>query len=574
MSLQPSQIQYNSLDIDINRVRSSRRSMYEGAYYLYTRHIIHFTGVYNPAATAFKMGLEEPIAGNFPNDQILPAETDWVIRNWLMQPRKLLIYVVGQNVVLQSPWADPENEDITTDDNNGPQPLYCDVTSVHGQKSFNVEMVIQTDINEDRLFPRRIGDQVIDDANLQRIILANVFEQEDRLDQHFFLSRVTRGTAVFNTGVLEGIDQGFYTVAGNKTRGDPDLWRSTLAKLIPVPDNCQREDIEVSIDGANNRIRYNFADRERAFNLITANYPNIVDVKVSQTRFTENPDEWDVFKSVTMHQLIGAVAGAYLGSAGADFAVGGTTAKGVGAVLGAGMGVMAGGLIGMFSRENLPKIGDVLTIEIFGNRKCSKQEMLDAGIHIIDTQLRRSQSLVQGSNLKGAFITVALQAIIGNALGLLAGPVINSFLTFAGATKISTTFDLVGKHLTMNASWNLGVLDVAMVALADRVINRFPSKAAETFGEGDRFTPPPPAPLLQIGFDLVQLMLKNWLNIALGPMNNNPNDKPVYLSFDFNPDGSIPNPKIATPNPAPPGDGFSRGMIPDLIAVRHPWEDQ
>lgn len=540
-----SQVSYNDIDIEINRVRCARKAIIENGHYLYTRHVIHCVGVFNPEATAYKIGQDGPVvAGN--NSSGLPALTDVAVRNHLMRPRKKLYYIVGEDTVLESPWAQDEKQ--TCDDNNGPKPIACDVVQVHGRKTFIIEFIVQTDIDEQRLFPSEIGG-----AGIQDVMLSNAYEQEDDLDEHFFLTRITRGAAVFSTGVLQAIDNGFYQLDGKKTTGDPDRFRKGINRLVPVPPFCKRENFRYHVNRDNNTLTYSFVDREQAFNLNVKAYPNIAEIRAHQTIYEERPDELDVFMNKLKGAALGSIAGGFLGNKLADYSFLGTDLRGLGTIGGIGVGAFAGWNLARFSPSNMPKLGTSITLDIFGNNQCSKREMLSAATHILNTQLVRSRVR---SNPRELF-KMAAEAFgaAGNALegpGAGANPLLRlagiqfnfaaglarnlalapqaflDKLAFAGKTSSHTTFDLTGRHLHVEISGEVGWLGTALMVLGGDVKVRLPG--ADQFGEGD----------------------------------DNADGKGAFLDESYT--------EGFSPNPLPMRDGV-RGYVQEIVTVPHPWEE-
>jgi hypothetical protein len=539
--------------------------------------------------------------------------TDVAIRHYLSLPRKKLIHVVGIVPVLISPWT--QDPDITVDCNNGPTPLYCNVDAIHGQKTFEVEFVVQTDINERRIyktpkttlearppvsqdgsqltaasgpslltFGARAARPVAPDGGqrqqwagnpiaeaqdqlLEQLILSNVYAQEDDVDENFFLTRSTRGRAILNTMVLQALDlrkvrignaqlpplppflqnivpgfiQNFAAAAfaggqqalfNQAFTGDPDIVRLGITRLIPVPPYCKRENLRFAVDEHNNSIVYSFMDRELAYNIVTSVYPNITDVKVTQTRFSYNPDQFQVLTS----QILGSLEGAMRGGQ----AVGTQIASAVGA----GVGGFLGWHISATIPNNMPHFGTALVIEIWGNHQCQKQEMLDAANHILKSQVNRAASILQGIQNPAAFQNFINNIVPAGGAGDIAGQLFNKILpenlidkfknlVFTGRVKVNTTFELTGKHLVLMAEYQQSVFGAILNQLNSKVPALVPS--ADFFGEGD----------------------------------DNADVRGVYVD----------NP--LEPMPAPPGDGFSgknpsanggsRGLVLDPLVVRHPW---
>ena len=297
------QVQYAGLGIDINRVKLSRKSMADGPNYIFTRWLLHFQGIYNPAATAYARGPQLQIVQGFGPKA---PETDVAIRHRLMQPRLPLLYTVGGTTVLQSPWI----QGCTMDTNNGPIPQSCDVLEIHGLKTFIVQMVIQIDVNEKRIvIPFQPADPAAGGRVQQDAILSHCWSQQEDIDEHFFSMRTTSGKVVFATDVLEALRLGLWK-EGDHT-GDPDSWRPEAFSVVPVLPNFQRGNIQAFVDEQDNSLTYAFVDRERAMNLID---PNITKIEARQIYTHTNPDPAEVASRATMRLLAAGLGGVLAGA--------------------------------------------------------------------------------------------------------------------------------------------------------------------------------------------------------------------------------------------------------------------
>ena len=148
------QVWYNG--IAINTVGSQVRLVRQAEYapitpnYTTTRTALYIRGIYNPAATAYVLTPNGPRIAP-PNSGIQAPTTDIAIRYALMTPRRQLVYTAGGQMVLMSPWFVPGALGVMVDDDNGPNPIECNVTAIPGGKTFLVDYVVATKVNESRL---------------------------------------------------------------------------------------------------------------------------------------------------------------------------------------------------------------------------------------------------------------------------------------------------------------------------------------------------------------------------------------------------------------------------------------
>lgn len=210
----------------------------DGTQYLYTRVILDVTGILNPAAMAY-VGNTPPL----PIVGTLPPQTITSIRNTLMQPRGQLIWSFAipnaqPYVVLSSPEID-----APCDFNNGPRPLFCDITNVIGSKTAVIRFAVETFINE------------CPSGGSGTPLLANRFTQSLSTDEQHLDSITTTGIAYFRTDFLQ--------VLGNS----PDAYRDIIFGTLPVVAGMYRANVHVQVAPAQNALRYTVTDRERMYDL-------------------------------------------------------------------------------------------------------------------------------------------------------------------------------------------------------------------------------------------------------------------------------------------------------------------
>jgi hypothetical protein len=282
-----STLYYNGIHVDVvQTVSYDRRIVYDGPTYLWTKHRIHVRGVFNPAATSYGLAgamLPDPAPPPLVRQPGSNASwTDTLVRHYLAQPRKKLIYTAaaavqgngrpdvfadgkngdgGSLVILDCPPSlspdfpnfstDSSRDVYKTDANNGPLPLACNVRQVSGVKTFLVEFVVEACVNECFNYYR-----------FPTVMLSHRWTSTHDVDRHGFTTRHVRGHAVFRSDVLLDL----------KLR--PDGFRAYLSH--PIPTNFQRTNVRAVQHEDGNRVDYQFVDREQPLNL---RYSNVTQVE-------------------------------------------------------------------------------------------------------------------------------------------------------------------------------------------------------------------------------------------------------------------------------------------------------
>jgi hypothetical protein len=365
----------------VQTILYDKRAIYDGPQYLYTRHTVHIRGIYNPAVTSYTW---PPQFGQDTKNQAPsfglghnPAVTEVSIRDYLMQPRRQLIYTVGSYDATNNPVRVRDgaaNEDLTilrsplpinpalptqnlplnapglaSDATDGPKPLFARVKQIAGTKTFIVEYGIQTDLNEAYLYYS---------ANVP-LILSNTWEVEDDLDEDFYTSRTIRGRAVFDQSSLQRLDS------------FADDYRHLL--FFPVPDNCKRTNVRTRLSKDGTILDYSYTDEEQALNIIVdLNVTRIEGViSISQSR------EGLIQAAVDSSPIIFATAQAG-GAAGARF---GSWFGPWGRAIGFGLGTAAGGAAGAFvgtAPKLVPQSALSLLVRVWGSRDATVQQLTQA----------------------------------------------------------------------------------------------------------------------------------------------------------------------------------------------------
>lgn len=176
--------------------------------------------------------------------------TDIAVREWLMQPRRQLVYAMGTTPVLVCPGLNADGTAAGADAMAGPFPLSCDVVQVSGTKSFIVDYAISCVVNEAQLY-----------VATPSVITGHVYERKHVIDQDYYTTIVTRGRAQFRT------DRLLFLAAF------PDDFRSYF--FHPRPAGFKRVHCEVTATEDGSAAEYVVADREMALSIIPAGVTRI-----------------------------------------------------------------------------------------------------------------------------------------------------------------------------------------------------------------------------------------------------------------------------------------------------------
>lgn len=275
-------LEYNGLALNLVRMDAYERvPVYHGPNYLYTRHKLTLTAVFNPAtqqavlagdaAPAFGVGNTLglpfiPAATNFgtllapvgpvaggttglpplgssptANTGRPAAYTASAIKHELMQPRGQLRFSVGGVLMLLAPLPG-----TACDATNGPTPLDCSVTAMTGTRTFRVRFSIQADINESllRLSPTNFG-----------YVLSHRWSMQHDLDSDFFVKRVIHGRLVFRADMVQrgpdaNVGSGF----------NPDDFRRFF--FHPIPTGWARRGVRVKALDDEVTVDYEVTDQQ------------------------------------------------------------------------------------------------------------------------------------------------------------------------------------------------------------------------------------------------------------------------------------------------------------------------
>ncbi len=283
------------LDQLVRLIRRSSEAIYDGPTYLYTQHMIHVMGRFNPDATSYNaLGLPQP--GN------IAALTDAAVRHTLMQNRQQLIITLDEDDLPggEFVWISSPLEGYTTDAANGPIPHHVDVTQLLGAIHMDVEIIIEVNINE-CVSVSHGGTEVVAD----HIVLANLWEVADDMDNNFRTTRTVTGRMTLRTDAAISEDI------------LPDDFRQAL--FFPVMTNCQRRNIRVTATDDGRQVFYTYTDAEKMTGLTVQalqTCPGLTRVEASHTAEIGKPGIDDLMRPVFQSLARGATRGFRVAGAG------------------------------------------------------------------------------------------------------------------------------------------------------------------------------------------------------------------------------------------------------------------
>lgn len=284
---------YNDIPLLILQANMiNRQAIYAGPDYLYTRHTLQLSCVFNPAVMAYLPSAQGVLVGGRPPDPqatfgVGPAVTDAALRTWLLEPRRALYWVMGATNYPQSSlpvllFQSPNVDGAQVDANNGPTPLFCNVNRRVGSKTFLVNVMYQTDVNEINSY----------NTSLPPAILSNRWSMSQSLNEQFFAVRTIHGQVVFRTDVLQALG------------ALPDDFREWF--FFPVPGGFKRTGINVSQNADGTAISYTIIDTEQEISVLSAAQTLFGVVKIEGVHSVE---EWNEGYEAFLMKHPGVVAG-------------------------------------------------------------------------------------------------------------------------------------------------------------------------------------------------------------------------------------------------------------------------
>lgn len=225
--------------------------------YMYTRHEFDCEFLVNPRATNYRR-----TGTTFDEVAVLPTRTHEVIRQKLLEQRKVLIITDSQNpanTILRS----PKNGE-TLDATGGPTPLSCDILSIEGDKSFRARWKIVTELSEQDKWC----------VNGEPILLSFTWRSTAGINERLQDAFIFEGRAIFNESYLQ---------SQSLSADDFRRW------LIPKPVNgMRRSDLSVTLeeDGRTVVIRFTDIDTRHHYK----GFKGITDIEAKAGYSTDRED--------------------------------------------------------------------------------------------------------------------------------------------------------------------------------------------------------------------------------------------------------------------------------------------
>jgi hypothetical protein len=225
------QCEYNGIALDIIHTKSmTRRPVWsdDGTELRAMRFTYELICTYNPEATSYEPGPTENLG-------IDPAITDTAIRYALMEPRKQLLIEADDaagTIVLESPAPG-----FNVDADNGPKPLYCNVTQIT-PATWTVAWGIQTDIIE--------CPEMDDDTSP---ITSSRFSQTQHTGENHLTTITTKGVTCFRTDQLDNLGRA------------ADFYRDQVIPGCPL--NFKRTTVNVMVASPGNILAWTVVDQEQ-----------------------------------------------------------------------------------------------------------------------------------------------------------------------------------------------------------------------------------------------------------------------------------------------------------------------
>lgn len=341
---------YNNVELAIIYEKEiGRKHIYtpDQTTYLWTEWVFDVRATVNPQVISY-IETGTPAKGN------LPATTDKVIRSLLNQPRKSLRFVQNGIEVLRTPRV---NE--VTDAHLGPFVETFDLRRDIAGKTWIVEMRIVARVRE---CPRNPGP----------VLISNRWTRIMDTDEDYISSILTFGECVFDSASL--LSLGTY----------PDQYRIDL--LQPIPQNCKRDNINVTAMSDGCTLKYSFRDQERHFNTRPATR-----IEVYQTEFYAQTS----LESAMIDQGLQAIPNI----------MGGVFNLSPGTVVNS----MASGLFNAI-RQSIPKYYTHLLCRCWGDRGTPKNQILNQALGMAFERVNklRNVEFIVSRDLNGKWVEVQL----------------------------------------------------------------------------------------------------------------------------------------------------------------------
>ena len=283
---------------------------------------------------------------------------DSMLRHFLMQPRQKLKYVIGEDIILESP-----SIDSLVDCNNGPKPVSLTIKKVGGLQSMYVEFVISTDVNESIKY-----------GSPEYPVVSNQFSMEHEIDQDFYTTRKVSGLAHFRGDILL------------KHNYSPDDFREWLN--IPSPIGFKRDIVKCRLHPDSLKLEYSFVDREMHHHLDTRekNEGKLIKLRSSDSKTVPIPRMRNItrlevkqYVSIVTKTLMDAIGGA------TNDIIGSLGPKNWKSWQSATQNVFNG--VRNLSGNLMPVREEKLDITVYGNNRSEKYELEYLALFIIEKRL-------------------------------------------------------------------------------------------------------------------------------------------------------------------------------------------
>ncbi len=234
-------LSYNGIQLNLLKTNSVERTVRlseDNTEYVHTEWTISVTAVYSPAA-----GATTYFQGNPPVYERghLPSETDSVIRHWLMQPRRPLLYQEGGIDILQIPGNLVGGGAI--DAFNGPLPQSCSISRIAGARLFYVNYVVKCFVIE---CPPASQCEFFDECCA---LVSSRYSRTEYIDDQYRSTLVISGIAYFRSDALA-----FFSRSA-------DFYRGFL--IPPYLRGYKRKNIQFTLAHNGTAIEYNCMDVEQ-----------------------------------------------------------------------------------------------------------------------------------------------------------------------------------------------------------------------------------------------------------------------------------------------------------------------
>ncbi len=357
-------LSYRGLDLNILHSTWDREPMIDLAgrtTYESTRVRGSLVVTYNPGAITYTATGNPPVPNVVP---AMPVVTDVAIRNFLEQPRGLLIVKSGNTEWLRSPRNGSDGKPLACDARNGPFLRANNIQYIQGERCWKINLEIETFVNN---YPT-------DSATApQPTIISNRWYAIDDTNWQHLRTRIYQGVCTVNAGWLQ---------TRTATRKYVDDLRVEFAAFT-VPPGFQREQVHVTVTPDGNSAHYTVVDTEKLFNL-DDNCPAVRIAVADSAWVWAGSLSRAVAQSSSISRAAGWVGALSASFQGAPFDV--KTMADFGAV------TLSGTAAG-----NLPKYYKNTVVRVWGNQRASRTDLVNYGLRVAIYRMGRPNLLDVGT---------------------------------------------------------------------------------------------------------------------------------------------------------------------------------